>query len=1152
MKKGLLFVTILIYQLQLFSQGGELPDNIPVPPTPEVASLGKYIETPVNEYTGIPRIGIPIYDIQQGRLSHSISLSYHAQGVKVEEIASRVGMGWTLGAGGVIHRQKRGEPDDFSTVGYLKTSNTVADFLTVTFDHNNAGVFFNSYNNHGMDYEPDLFTFNFGGYSGKFFFDQISREAILEEASPLKIEWEEFNYAYFKITTPDGVQYFFGADKNGTLGERQLDGGDDALDVYSIGKYGGSTDETNLPPEYVSTWFLKEIYDPISDESITFDYEEYDLGRVHRRLSSSTLVENTSQRIVTFEHTLSEKNENEYVLSQINFSNGYVEFVKNPTQRQDLNGAYALKDIEVYDKNDELITSYGLEHFTTQSSGSFNSSKDLYSFYSSLTDIKYRLFLSSLREYEIDKISNSRISTSYTAHSFEYSNPGRLPHRFSNAQDFWGFHNGVTSNENLLPKGYVLGTDGYKETGEADRQIDQDFAKDGVLTKVIYPTGGFSEYFYENNQAKKEASPLSYYENSLDPIYYSYDYDSHTFHEGNVDATYDPSNWGTYTYFTLDDFNSSNLGATQIIDFNYTNYNNGDPLEPYWEAFIQQYDETTSTWPGFGTRVYNFQESGGNQVSLDPGQYRIVFQWIGGTNGNWNLATHGNADWQISFDYLTETDLSQQDYVLTGGLRVHEIKTNDLAGNIYTTKYSYEDENGETTGNLVSLPFRLSSFTFYFSHSNPPAPNGNTNDVYVGGTKNSSDTSVPLATTQSSYTGYNKVTKIREGGENGKTEFNFSFERNGLDMTTLYAYPSSLTGLGYVIANVPLVNEEMKRGKLISKIDYNDIGDIVQKVENEYQLVTHNTINAISLGHLLTAPVNAVESVELQGYGVLTVSTGFTAYLINKYHLFSRSHLLTETSSTIYESGTSNSLTTVTNYFYDNYDHLQQTRLEVINSSGETLKTQTYYAQDVGNTQLESEHRIAEPLKVETYSDNVLLTTKERIYSSSHNTPGHYLPESIQTFQGTNSPTEELIYHGYNEFGRVREVSKAAGAHTVYIWGYDEQYPIAKIENSTYSEISNLLNISNLKTLSNQDDDHCLATGSCNEQALRTALNVLRTLPDAMVTTYTYDPLVGITSVTAPNGFTTYYRYDGFGRLQYVQDQDGNYVQQFTYHLKDN
>jgi YD repeat-containing protein len=77
---------------------------------------------------------------------------------------------------------------------------------------------------------------------------------------------------------------------------------------------------------------------------------------------------------------------------------------------------------------------------------------------------------------------------------------------------------------------------------------------------------------------------------------------------------------------------------------------------------------------------------------------------------------------------------------------------------------------------------------------------------------------------------------------------------------------------------------------------------------------------------------------------------------------------------------------------------------------------------------------------------------------------------------------------------------------------------------------------------------------SCNENSLRAVQNNLRNgLSNAMVTTYTYDPLIGITSMTDPKGYTVYYEYDALNRLVRVKDEDGKIMSENKYHyLLDN
>jgi YD repeat-containing protein len=52
----------------------------------------------------------------------------------------------------------------------------------------------------------------------------------------------------------------------------------------------------------------------------------------------------------------------------------------------------------------------------------------------------------------------------------------------------------------------------------------------------------------------------------------------------------------------------------------------------------------------------------------------------------------------------------------------------------------------------------------------------------------------------------------------------------------------------------------------------------------------------------------------------------------------------------------------------------------------------------------------------------------------------------------------------------------------------------------------------------------------------------------AQVTTYTHEPLVGLTSQTNATGRTITYEYDALGRLQRVRDEQGRVLSEQQYH----
>src|SRR6266536_763769 len=76
--------------------------NVNIPRTPESAGFEKYGNTEVNEFSGDANVSIPIYVLKSKFLEVPITLSYQASGIRVNQEASWVGLGFDLNAGGRI------------------------------------------------------------------------------------------------------------------------------------------------------------------------------------------------------------------------------------------------------------------------------------------------------------------------------------------------------------------------------------------------------------------------------------------------------------------------------------------------------------------------------------------------------------------------------------------------------------------------------------------------------------------------------------------------------------------------------------------------------------------------------------------------------------------------------------------------------------------------------------------------------------------------------------------------------------------------------------------------------------------------------------------------------------------------------------------
>ncbi len=231
-----------------------------------------------------------------------------------------------------------------------------------------------------------------------------------------------------------------------------------------------------------------------------------------------------------------------------------------------------------------------------------------------------------------------------------------------------------------------------------------------------------------------------------------------------------------------------------------------------------------------------------------------------------------------------------------------------------------------------------------------------------------------------------------------------------------------------------------------------------------------------------------------------------------------------------------------------NPDNFKAGFMKGISSDGITTESWIRYAADKNKTQMMDANIFSVPLETETKIDGKISAKTENFYTDS----GRFDPISLKVSTTDNGSSKTAIkYEVYDTYGNLRqymvnvEENSGNGFPIVLIWGYNQTMPIAKIEGARLTDIGTLADDIVLK--SNADKD------APSETELVKALDLFRSnavLKNFQITTYTYDPLVGVTTTTPPNGIREIYQYDRSGRLKTVADVNGNILKEYKYNNK--
>lgn len=1147
MKKQLLWICLLLLSSIVYGQTSNTPKyNTPevIPQTPEVASLLRYSEVPVSYYNGIPNIGVPIYTLQGRELSVPINLSYHAGGHRVNEEASWVGLGWNLSAGGKITRTVRGDNDDKKPWGFIHTPYTV-DIVKRTckpnpndpppYDHSCA-FYTNNTGGKNFDFEPDDFNYSMLGQSGRFMFSQdrssITTGKIIQFPNKdVKIE------PIFQVYNPNDPNNPSNNDTGNIVAWNITDASGNVFHFVEGNRFYQSQtfqeingaiefpDGENGAERYIETWDLVSVTSP-SGDVITFEYERPILPNhiatdpyndVTTTVGSESFIvydgryldsdnpSATSDYLRPNKHiaTYSIVYRNYTVLSKISSSKGSVEFVRDTQNRQDTQSSQQrLQYIKIFDAANTEVQRIHLEH----------------SYFESTPSNEPEFFLTGLNGYiaantpsflskrlKLDRVvfqgmyGGHDASADYS-YRFDYNTDVMLPHKRSQAQDHWGYYNGALTNNSLIPQGTQF---------ICDRRTNPAYSSACVLNKITYPEGGVTKLFYENNRGDVKNMDTPYNEQiakvEATPAY------PHTI----------VANGSGNTYTFTSTFSIANTAKSSATDNNKTQVsyvgfsNRCDTADSFYGNPGNQVCDhmtftITNTTDGVVVHTGAIWDDG--FIDLLKGKtYKLSIKIIDPYE-QYNMAQHTS---KLTVKWLEENLNPPDDYFFDyfGGLRVQGIKTYDE--NKLTAYRSFE----YAYGYILSQPE-------YFAVS--------TDNIQ----KYVSQSWVPLLTTQSGYVGYGQVKELIHpvAIEAGYSTLGSSAVAPR-EIFRKYSFISEVNGeyQGISFPGAPFAFE-WKAGNLLSEnvenksttrhsylvIDNEGTEEIFGlRLDREYRLERFSLDNLASMQECIRS-------------GICDMSH-------NLYKVWS-GQWLPQKKIVISKEGTQELIQISDTEYASIPNHHNPTKTVTTDSKGDVYETTYRYPYEENHAGLLSEHRLNIPLVTQQYKGTELMQNSKvnySVFTGTANNLSNLLPSGILGAKRSNSLEERVTYHGYTPYGQPREVSKTDGTHITYLWGYNYNYPVAKIENATYSQVTAVVAESSLQNL----------TGT----ALAAALTNLRnSLPEAMVHTFIYQPMIGVTQTTDPRGRNTYYQYDSMGRLKYVLDHDQHVLSKNNYHYRNN
>lgn len=1150
----------------------------------------------VDMFTGTGSVGIPIYNYSIDGITCGVSLGYNAKGIKVDEVASSVGLGWHMFGGGSITRRVMGIEDEVTTPAKYSTTDHLEGYMVpgatlVDYDGTNAVD----------DKEKDVFYLDLCGRKVQlmFYYDGSTLKYHTYPDVNITVDlitkdWNTTTSTYSNIrsgvqngtglTEFDDILTFNVTDEKGN--KFYFERGDYELKEYEFENDLLITNTGAYYPKSTGTYYATTKWDLVKVETfggyeVTFEYESTAVDYVVSKLEvleARQEVLDANGNII--EDPLKRKdvrwNGRKTHLSQVNYPNGkklLFDLDKSNTlsgtinvARCDCKGDFRVKKITIEDEYDSNVANtlsfvFDYDYFSSpianHAGGNVGDESDCSQITVSgngfnfgapdNTDAKeywskgLRLRLKEIRKLGADN------STTEDYYKFDYNMLTALPQRLSPQKDYYGYYNGgtVTPHKRANPAWPNNSSIQYhefytaipfdanrthpyttsnivpsaNEDWGADRSYNFTNAKAFVLNKITNALSGeidieytnytltnpSNQYYYKECYTSGSCSTINYVATDLEgttvndglcvsKITFNNNYS--TEHGSSIEYTYSGGvrfNRGGYTSYTAPFRipNSSPLG------YKTTYHNNFIGADDYYNGSNHGFSTVTKEVKGFNNQV----------LSKEKFYYSNLIYDDNGTSKT-NMYRRTGADYHLCPSFLNKFRM--------GRLEKHEV---------------YEYDRSTLTDEVVTE--KINSFE-ELSYGNPDLLVTTTHYVGSNGYKIATtpvlgNTISRLASTESKAHRRNQSNSLVSTGSSLKT-FEYDTHHN-------MSWEEWTDSKGEKYRRYYMYNYDYKPLYAPDPMPQSSTHPLYQMVGTEHLLSTglwkmtgSNATDRSLISMSLTAPKYFNGQLRFPASFATSLSQPLAYNSVLPF-------------STVVDRSKAIDFSNYTSYGAD-LDMLKEITLYGTNN---TVKESRLNNKDIYHASIADYKRNKKIATVSNakYEDVAYNSFEVQEVDNAGNWTFNW---SDRQYMPGIAMTGKYVYQLTYNSNTVESNTLSAKKYIISFWGKYSN-GTATVELVDGSNNTTTVNCVSVNTVGDWElytaeiepalgDKVRLSNNDLNSEVF---IDELRLYPKgASMTTWTYEPMFGVSSVCNESNYIVYYQYNTLGALEVVKDMRGN------------